>query len=400
MRAEQKRDKEYAALQLRHLSESAHKSAEDVEQLRTQLEDSENRLVLSKREVDMWKDKAMKSAANESQVSERLQVTQETLQSALRKTEEERDNLRGQLQVVQLEKTQLATDLQLSESTLKDVKEQSAEKLMRARDQLLEVTERYEQLRRSDTENARMEAEAHFIASQTEADAVLHSEIDSLRHRLEEKEATIETLRRDLALTSKELDDEKMESDALKLRLRLHGAANDGGTRGALPVGGGQFANGRTMAQFQQQMAPSPMFSEDMGPVSIPASPATSPTKHAVIPRRGGPTGSNEFNFKFGDGTDSPDSSRLGPGGVGGVAMLEPTDMENKRLKQVIKEVTLVTHYSCSFVYALYMNDFRASCVWPLMADEKGCGGISQRDAAYAGRGVCPYPLSCLEMCL
>jgi septal ring factor EnvC (AmiA/AmiB activator) len=339
VKAEQKRDKEYAALQMRHLGEAVQKSAEDVDLLRTQLGESEDRESLCRREVDLWKDRAGKSAVQEAHLGEKLQGVLESSQGALRRSEEEREQLRGELQRVHADNKRLEADLRRTEAALEDLKEHSTDKLIQARDQLLEVTAQYEQLRRAETENARMEAEAHFIASQTEADAALHSELESLRHQLEEREAAVERLRRELEEKRKELEEERMESDALRLRLRLHGASD--GVGGSKPAGGAQFAPNRTLGQFQQQhqyVAPSPMFSEDMGPVSIPASPATSPMKQQpVVPRRGGPASSDEFNFKFGAGTDSPEMGRQGAGA--GVAMLEPGDMENKRLKQVVKEV-------------------------------------------------------------
>ncbi|CAE7622863.1 unnamed protein product, partial [Symbiodinium microadriaticum] len=127
---------------------------------------------------------------------------------------------------------------------------------MEARNQLLEATRHFEQMTAAEVANARAEAEANFITSHSESDASLHVEVESLRQQIKEKMMAIEELQDALAARTRECEEERMESD-------------------------------------------------DMGPVSIPASPASSPiAKHLINRRPNKPLpGSDEYKF----GADSPE---------------------------------------------------------------------------------------------
>lgn len=347
MQEEAKRSKQTTALQLRHLDEAHRKSVEDVELLQTELSESQSREALAKREMEGWRERAKKLELREVQLTERLTALQDTSGGEQRRLEAEVAQLQTALDQLRLDHTETTAELRRCEQTLKDTREASAQKLIEARDQLLHLTRKHEQEKETEVANARAETEANLIAAQTDSDTAMHVEMETLRLRLTEKTKAAQELQEALDARTRECDEERMENDALRLRLRLHGATADGGQ--AAKPGGNQFADNRALLNLHNPvgaMSASPMFSEDMGPVSIPASPMSSPAaKHAINSRAPHQLhGSDEYNFKF--GSVSPDAEvAVGGRSTGGVAMLDGGDLENKRLKAAIREVSLFRIY-------------------------------------------------------
>mmetsp|Transcript_23967 Transcript_23967/g.35178 ORF Transcript_23967/g.35178 Transcript_23967/m.35178 type:complete len:820 (+) Transcript_23967:246-2705(+) len=341
VKSELKRDKEYAALKIRHWEDLHRRSEEETLRLEGEVSELEGREAALRRDL----------ATAESTVT-RLTARETELIGQLKDVVSREEQFRGRAETLQIELNSAQTEISRLQEQLNNAEQAVSEARANTAEQLKvtaahnqELAKHQEDMRAAEVEMMRAQIEAEFITRQDQFESKLHADLDTARARLQESEEAREQLQQELDKQRKIADDERAEGDALRLRLRLQGENPGQGTFGH--SGAHQVMHGVAAA--------SPMFSEDMGPVSVPVSPGSPLTQHGRVmsnnrqfsswspqPQNShGMQTSDDLPYKFPDGSymRKPQRHDDGHASADSAFEMESFERENKRLKAAIREM-------------------------------------------------------------